>query len=68
LVNEIGAVELSFVNLTLGVTYQLQVSADLQNWYTAGLPFTATTNTMAYPLYFGVDFWNQLFFRLQVSP
>ncbi len=68
LMDSIGAVTPSFSNLILGVTYQLQVSDDLKNWYSEGPPFKAASNSIAYPLYFGVDFWNQLFFRLQMSP
>jgi hypothetical protein len=62
------AVKPSFNNLTLGTNYQLQVSGDLNTWTNQGSPFTATNPTMIYPQYWDVDNWNQLFFRLQVSP
>ncbi len=68
LVNLIKAVKPSFSNLTLTTNYQLQVSADLNTWTNQGSPFTATNTSMVYPQYWDVDNWNQLFFRLQVTP
>jgi hypothetical protein len=62
------AVSPSFSNLYLGTNYQLQVSSDLTAWTNQGSPFTPTSTVMDYPQYFDVDNWNQLFFRLQVSP
>lgn len=62
------AVKPSFSNLWIGTNYQLQVSTDLNTWYDQGPPFTATSTNMVYPAYYDVDFWNGLFFRLQVAP
>jgi len=62
------AVKPSFSNLYLGTKYKLQVSDDLLTWYDQGPPFTATSTEMDYPEYYDVDFWNQLYFRLKVSP
>jgi hypothetical protein len=63
-----GAVTPSFNHLLLGTNYQLQVSSDFTTWTNQGSPFTATNSSIIYPQYFDVDNWNQLFFRLQVSP
>jgi hypothetical protein len=62
------AVSPSFSNLYLGTNYQLQVSSDLNTWTNQGAPFTPTNTIMDYPQYFNVANWNELFFRLQVSP
>jgi len=62
------AVSPSFSNLFLGTNYQLQVSTDLNTWTNNGSSFTPTNTAMAYPQYFDVDNWGQLFFRLQVAP
>ncbi len=62
------AVQPSFTDLFLGTNYQLQVSSDLSNWTNQGSPFTATNPALAYPQYWNVDNWNQLFFRLEISP
>jgi hypothetical protein len=62
------AVKPSFSNLYLGTNYQLQVSSDLITWINSGSPFTPTNTVMDYPQYWDVDNWNDLFFRLQVSP
>jgi BspA type Leucine rich repeat region (6 copies) len=62
------AVKPSFSDLVLGTSYRLQVSADLNVWTNQGSPFTATNPAMIYPQYWDVDNWNQLYFRLQVSP
>jgi len=64
----IKAVKPSFYNLSIGASYQLQVSTDLTNWMNQGSPFTATNLNFIYPQYFDVDNWAQLFFRLQVVP
>jgi hypothetical protein len=64
----IKSVKPSFSYLVLGTNYQLQVSSDLITWTNQGSVFTATNSNMIYPQYFDVDNWNQLFFRLQVSP
>lgn len=61
----IKAVVPSFSNLSIGSSYQLQISGDLNNWTNQGSPFEATNTSMAYPQYFDVGNWNQLFFRLQ---
>jgi hypothetical protein len=67
-VDLIKAVKPSFSNLTLTTNYQLQVSADMNNWTNQGSAFTATNTSMVYPQYWDVDNWKQLFFRLQVNP
>jgi hypothetical protein len=65
----IKAVKPIFTDLNIGTNYQLQVSGDLLNtWTNQGSPFTATNPVMAYPQYFDVCNWGQLFFRLQASP
>jgi hypothetical protein len=68
LVNLIKAVKPSFLSLSVGTNYQLQVSPDMNTWTDQGSPFTATNTSMVYPQCWDVDNWNQLFFRLQVSP
>ncbi len=62
------AVKPSFSYLAVGTNYQLQVSGDLNTWTNQGSAFTATNSSMVYPQYFDVANWNQLFFRLQLSP
>ena len=62
------AIRPSFSNLNLGKNYQLQVSSDLNTWTNQGATFSATNSSMAYPQYWDVDNWSQLFFRLQVAP
>jgi probable HAF family extracellular repeat protein len=62
------AVQPSFTDLFLGTNYQLQVSSNMSSWTNQGSPFTATNPALAYPQYWNVDGWNQLFFRLQASP
>lgn len=64
----VKAVKPLFSDLLLGTKYQLQASADLINWTNQGSPFTATNPVMVYPAYFDVANWNQLFFRVQVTP
>ena len=67
-VTVVKAVRPKFSNLTPGMTYQLQVSADLNAWYDQGLPFPATSTDMDYSEFFDVDLGRQLFFRLQLVP
>jgi hypothetical protein len=67
-VDLLKAVKPSFSNLTLTTNYQMQISGDLNTWTNQGSPFTATNTSMIYPLYFDVNNWNSLFFRLQASP
>ena len=62
------AVKPSFLDLSIGMNYQLQVSGDLNSWTNQGPPFTATSRNMTYPQYWDMDNWGQLFFRLQISP
>lgn len=62
----IKAVKPSFGDLTFGMTYQLQISTDMDTWTNAGPPFTATNTSMVYPQYWDVANWNQLFFQLQL--
>jgi hypothetical protein len=64
----IKAVKPSFSDLFVGTNYQLQVSSDLNNWTNQGTVFMATNPAQIYPQYWDVNNWNQLFFRLQVSP
>jgi hypothetical protein len=64
----VTAVKPSFSGLSVGTNYQLQVSADLNAWKNQGAAFVATNTSFAYPQYFDVDNFNQLFFRLQVVP
>jgi len=64
----IKSVKPAFSNLSVGTNYQMQVSANLTTWANQGSVFTATTNSMIYPQYFDVNNWDNLFFRLQVSP
>jgi hypothetical protein len=68
LVTLIKAVRPSFVNLSLGTNYQLQVSSNMSTWTNQGSPFTATNSAMIYPQYFDVDNWAKLFFRVQSVP
>jgi Concanavalin A-like lectin/glucanases superfamily len=58
----------SFSNLLVGTNYQLQASTDLNNWTNQGASFTATNTAMPSAQYFDADTFNQLFFRLQVTP
>jgi len=63
------AIQPTFANLILGTNYQLQITTTLSATFTNfGSAFTATNNIMIYPQYFNVTNWNQLFFRLGVSP
>jgi hypothetical protein len=62
------AVKPLFSDLLLGTNYQLQTSGDLITWTNQGSPFTATNPVMAYPMFFEVDNWDQLFFRVEVAP
>jgi hypothetical protein len=64
-VDLIRAVKPTFTDLSLGSSYQLQLSAGLNTWANHGLTFTATNSSMVYPQYWDVDHWSQLFFRLQ---
>jgi hypothetical protein len=67
-VDLVKAVKPTFSNLTIGKNYQLQLSSDLTTWTDQGTPFSPTGSSMAYPQYWDVDNWNELFFRLQVVP
>lgn len=64
----IKAVKPTFFNLTLTTNYQLQVSTDLTIWTNSGAAFMATNSNMVYPQYFDLENWNQLFFRLEMTP
>jgi hypothetical protein len=64
----IKAVKPSFLNLSLGTNYQMQVSGELKTWTNYGAAFMATNTGMVYPQYFDVDNWGQLFFRVQSVP
>jgi uncharacterized repeat protein (TIGR03803 family) len=59
------AVKLSFSSLTVGLSYQLESSTNLNTWTNLGVPFQATNTNMAYPTNFDVNDSGQLFFRLQ---
>jgi hypothetical protein len=67
-VDLIKAVKPSFSNLTLTTSYQMQISGDLNTWTNYGAAFTATNTSMIYPLYFDVDNWSSLYFRLKTTP
>ncbi len=58
-------VKLSFFNLTVGLSYQLEGSTNLNTWTNLGVPFQATNTSMVYPTNFDVNDSGQLFFRLQ---
>jgi hypothetical protein len=60
------AVKPSFANLNPPFNYQLQISTNFTTWMNEGQPFTATNSTMDYPMYFDLDQWSHLLFRLQV--
>jgi hypothetical protein len=62
------AVKLSFSALSVGSSYHLQVSGDLNAWTNQGSSFTATNSDLAYPQYWDVDNGTTLFFRLQLVP
>ena len=62
------AVYLDSSNLWVGTNYQVQVFTDLNTWTNFGAVFTATTNYWRSTNYWDVSDWNQLFFRLKVSP
>jgi hypothetical protein len=62
------AVYLDASNLWPGTNYQTQVSTDVNTWTNYGAPFTATKSSWRSTNYWDVDNWNELFFRLQVSP
>ena len=64
----VKAVKPVFANLLVGANYQLQVSTDLINWTNQGSLFTPTNPVAAYPQYFDVTDWNQLYFRLGAVP
>ena len=64
----IKALQPAFFGLSAGTNYQLRVSSDLNSWTNQGAPFIATNSSMVYPQYWDVDDWNQLFFRVQISP
>ncbi len=66
--NLVKAVKPYFTGLALGTNYQLQISADITGWTNQSAPFTAPNTSMIYPQYWDVDGWNQLYFRVQVSP
>ena len=53
---------------SLTTNYQMQISGDLTTWTNYGAAFKATNTSMIYPLYFDVDNWNSLYFRLKITP
>ena len=59
------AVYLDSGMLSIGTSYQLQVSSDLLNWSNQGAPFTATESYWRPTNYFDVENWGTLFFRLK---
>ena len=67
-VNLIQAVKPWVSGLTLGMNYQLQASSNLINWTNIGAVFAATNTFQTFTQYYDVENWNQLFFRVQVSP
>jgi hypothetical protein len=64
----IRAVIPTFSSLSVGLSYQLQVSSGLNTWTNYGSSFVATNAALIYPQYFNVTNWDQLFFRLLGSP
>ena len=68
LIRGLEAVKPSFKDLSLGTTYQLQLSPDLKTWSNAGPAFTPTNSSQVYAQPFDVTHGNQLFFRLQSAP
>lgn len=64
----IKIVQPSLSNLTVGTNYQLQVSTRLNTWTNSGTAFTATNSSMVYPQRFEVDYFGELFFRLELAP
>lgn len=68
IINLQKAVYLTVNNLWTGSNYQLQASSDLINWTNQGSVFTATTNYWRSTNYWDVANWNQLFFRMQLTP
>jgi hypothetical protein len=68
IVNIQKAVYLTVNNLHSGSNYQVQASSDLINWTNQGSVFTATSSNWQSTNYWNVSNWNQLFFRLQLTP
>jgi hypothetical protein len=68
IINIQKAVYLTSTNLLVGANYQIQSSLDLINWTNQGSVFTATNSNWQSTNYWDVDDWNQLLFRLQVTP
>jgi len=66
-VSLIKAVKPAFSLLSVGTSYQLQVSPDLVGWTNHGAPFSATNSSMTFPEYWDVGDWTQRYFRLQIS-
>jgi hypothetical protein len=64
----IRAVIPTFSSLSVGLSYQLQVSSGLNTWTNYGSSFVATNAALIYPQSFSVTNWDQLFFRLLGSP
>ncbi len=58
------AVYITFTNLSIGSTYQIQILTDLNNRTNYSAPFTAATTGFNYSNYWRVADWNKLFFRL----
>ena len=67
-VHFVKAFTLDYSGLSVGTNYQLQASTDLSTWTNYGAPFTATSINYTNTSYQRIDDWNELFFRLQVSP
>jgi hypothetical protein len=68
IINIQKAVYLTSSNLWTGSNYQVQASSDLINWTNQGSAFTATNSNWSSTNYWNVSDWNQLFFRLQLTP
>lgn len=64
----IRAVKPFIENLSIGKTYQLQVSTKLGEWSNEGPTFTATGTTMMFPQYWHVSNWDRFFFRVIEAP
>lgn len=64
----VKACTVDYSNLTLGLNYQLQASADLTTWTNYGAAFTATSVNYTNTAYQRIEDWGKLFFRLQQAP
>ncbi len=64
----VKAFTVDYANLTVGLNYQLQASADMTTWTNWGSQFTATSVNYTNTDYQRIDNWNSLYFRLKMVP